>query len=137
MPTFGRVAPSIPVSDIGRALGFYRDVLGFMVTFTNGMPVTFAVIQQGEAEVHLVTQPDRAGSAHAHLMVDDLDGVYAALKKASIPLRQPPKIQAWGLRDLVVADLDGNTFEIAHAAENPSSGQPFTLHPSDLSEVEK
>ena len=121
MPTFGRVAPSIPVSDIGRALGFYRDVLGFMVTFTNGMPVTFAVIQQGEAEVHLVTQPDRAGSAHAHLMVDDLDGVYAALKNASISLRQPPKIQAWGLRDLVVADLDGNTFEIAEPIQKSAA----------------
>ena len=117
MPTFGRVAPSIPVADIDRALGFYRDVLGFRVTFTNGMPVTFAVIQQGEAELHLVTQPDRAGSVHAHLMVDNLDGIYAALNKANIPLRQPPKIQAWGLRDLVVADADGNIFEIAEPVQ--------------------
>jgi catechol 2,3-dioxygenase-like lactoylglutathione lyase family enzyme len=111
--TFGRIAPGVPVADMERSLRFYRDVLGFEVQFTNGDPVSFAVMKQGGAELHLSIQPGKAGSLHAHLMIDDLDSVYERLRQAGAAVRQPPKVQPWGLRDVVVADPDGNTFEIA------------------------
>ena len=113
MPVFGRVSPTIPVADIDRALQFYCGVLGFAVGFSNGDPVSFAVIEQGEAQLHLCVKPAGAGTAHNHVLVDDLDGVYDRLKQAGMTVQQPPKIQPWGLRDLVVADPDGNTFEVA------------------------
>jgi catechol 2,3-dioxygenase-like lactoylglutathione lyase family enzyme len=122
MPTFGRVAPAIPVADIERALAFYRDVLGFAVEFTNGSPVTFAVITQGGAELHLQLQPGRSGAVHAHIMVDDLDAVYERLVRAGSTIRQPPKVQEWGLRDIVIADPDGNTFEIAEPVKDRANG---------------
>lgn len=118
---FGRIAPTIPVTDIDQALRFYRDVLGFVVTFTNGDPISFAVINQGDAELHLGVQPDKAGSSHAHLMVDDLNGIHHALQQAGIPILQPPTVQPWGLRDLLVADPDGNSFEIAEQLSEPAS----------------
>lgn len=121
MPRFGRVAPTIPVTDIDHALRFYRDVLGFVVAFTNGDPVSFAIIKQGDAELHLGVQPGKAGSMHAHLMIDDLDGVHGALRQAGILIRQSPTVQPWGLRDLVVADPDGNSFEIAERLREPAS----------------
>ena len=116
MPRFGRVAPTIPVTDIDRALRFYRDLLGFTVVFTNGNPVCFAVIIQGQAELHLSVRPVAAGSAHIHLMVDDLAGIHDLLRQTGIPIRQPPTVQPWGLRDLIVADPDGNSLEIAEPA---------------------
>lgn len=116
MFTFGRVAPSIPVTDMSRALRFYCDLLGFTVSFTNGNPVSFAVIRQGSAELHLGVQPTKAGSCHAHLMVDDLDSLYQRLQRASVAIQQAPKVQEWGLRDIIIADPDGNTFEIAESA---------------------
>jgi catechol 2,3-dioxygenase-like lactoylglutathione lyase family enzyme len=106
----------VPVADFSRALGFYEGVLGFRVGFTNGDPVSFAVIRQGEAELHLRVQPARAGSSHIHMMVNDLDSVYDRLQAAAVPVTQPPKLQPWGLRDLIVADPDGNTFELAEQA---------------------
>jgi catechol 2,3-dioxygenase-like lactoylglutathione lyase family enzyme len=111
--TFGRVAPTIPVADIQRALGFYCDVLGFTVSLTNGEPVTFAVIQQGGAQLHLEVQPGKAGSSHAHILVDDLNAVHQRLLRAGATIHQAPQAQEWGLRDIVIADPDGNTFEIA------------------------
>ena len=113
MATFGRVAPTVPVKDIEHALQFYRDVLGFEVIFTNGEPVTFAVINQGDTQLHLRVIPEQAGSLHAHLMVDDLDAIHNAFQQAGISVRQLPTIQPWGLRDLIVTDPDGNCFEIA------------------------
>lgn len=113
MARFGRVAPSVPVKDLDRALQFYRDLLGFEIQFTNGNPISFAVVKQGEAELHLGVQAAKAGSFHAHLMVDDLDAVHDRLREAGATIRQPPKIQPWGLRDMVVVDPDGNSFEVA------------------------
>ena len=113
MATFGRVAPGVPVTDMDRAIRFYRDLLGFEVRFTGGSPVSFAVLKQGDAELHLSAEPAKAGSFHAHLMVDDLDGVHERLQQTAATIRQPPKVQPWGLRDIVIADPDGNTFEIA------------------------
>lgn len=113
MATFGRVAPTVPMADIERSLRFYRDLLGFEVQFTNGEPVSFAVLKQGGAELHLEVQPGKAGSLHVHLMVDDLDPVFERLQQAGAAIRQPPQVQPWGLRDMVVEDPDGNTFEIA------------------------
>ncbi len=113
MPTFGRVAPTIPVTEMDRALRFYRDTLGFAVAFTNGDPVCFAALTQGAAQLHLEVQPQKAGSSHAHILVDDLDAVHELLLRAGADVRQPPQVQEWGLRDIVIADPDGNTFEIA------------------------
>lgn len=121
MPTFGRVAPTIPVTDMERALRFYRDILGFTVAFTNGKSVSFAVINQGGAQLHLEVQPGKAGSSHAHIMVDDLDAVHERLVRAGAAVRQAPKVQEWGLRDVVIADPDGNTFEIAEPAGERAS----------------
>jgi catechol 2,3-dioxygenase-like lactoylglutathione lyase family enzyme len=113
MVTFGRVAPSIYVRDLQRSLGFYCDVLGFSVVFTNGAPICIAVMKREAANLNLCLQPERAGSCHAHILLTGLDSFYASLVEAGISVRQPPKVQEWGLRDIVVADPDGNTFEFA------------------------
>jgi catechol 2,3-dioxygenase-like lactoylglutathione lyase family enzyme len=46
-------------------------------------------------------------------MVDDLDAVHDLVRAAGVAIRQPPKVQQWGLRDIVIADFDGNTYELA------------------------
>ena len=43
---FGRTAPGIPVRDVEAALHFYRDALGMTVTFTNGDPLEFVVLER-------------------------------------------------------------------------------------------
>jgi catechol 2,3-dioxygenase-like lactoylglutathione lyase family enzyme len=121
MATFGRVSPSIYVSDLQRALEFYRDTLGFAVIFVNGSPVSFAVLRQDAAQIHLVVRPERAGSCHTHIMLSGLDSLFEKLTGAGVVVRQSPKVQPWGLRDIVVADPDGNTFEFAELIGKPES----------------
>jgi catechol 2,3-dioxygenase-like lactoylglutathione lyase family enzyme len=121
MVKFGRVAPSIYVRDLTRALEFYCDILGFSVIFTNGSPVSFAVLRRDTASIHLCMRPEAAGSCHTHIMLSDLDSFYDKLLGAGAAVHQPPKVQQWGLRDIVVADQDGNTFEFAEPTGEPSS----------------
>jgi hypothetical protein len=49
---FGRIAATVPVIDIGRALGFYVDILGFSKAFENGNPVGFVILKVDSAELH-------------------------------------------------------------------------------------
>jgi len=121
MVAFGRVSPSIYVRDMQRALEFYRDILGFCVVFANGSPVSFAVLRRDAAQIHLCVRPESAGSCHSHIMLSDLDLLFDRLKGADVPVRQAPKLQPWGLRDIVVADPDGNTFEFAELIGEPAS----------------
>ena len=113
MVTFGQATPSIYVRDMRRSLEFYCDVLGFSNVFTNGSPVCFALLQRDAACVHLSLRPEHAGTCHAHIMLSDLDSFYDGLVSAGATVRQPPMAQEWGLRDIVAADPDGNTFEFA------------------------
>jgi uncharacterized glyoxalase superfamily protein PhnB len=115
MFAFSQVSPSIYVRDMKRALEFYRELLGFCVVFTNGSPVSFAVLRRDAASVHLCVRPAVVGTCHTHIMLSDLDSLYGKLVGVGATVRQPPKVQPWGLRDILVADCDGNTFEFAES----------------------
>ena len=77
----GRIASTIAVSDTDRAVEFYCRVLGMRVTFSNGDPVGFVILNNAAAELHLTLVAQHRGSAHnvAHLMVDDATGLYDQL----------------------------------------------------------
>ena len=50
-----KLTPNLIVSDVGRSLAFYRDVLGFTVgaTVPDAPPFVFAIVQSGPVEVFL------------------------------------------------------------------------------------
>jgi catechol 2,3-dioxygenase-like lactoylglutathione lyase family enzyme len=120
MPSFSRVAPSIYITDIDRALGFYRDGLGFSVDYIDDPPRR-AVVTQSTAVLHLDVNPAKAGSSRTHMIVDDLDAVCDRLGRAGFGLLQQPTVQEWGLRDIWVADPDGNVFELAEPVRKTTS----------------
>ena len=121
MATFGRVAPAFHVRDIHKAIGFWTKVLGFEVAFTNGEPICFAIVRRDQAEVHLGVRPGAAGNCHCHLAVDAIDELHRACEAAGVTIRQPPKVQSWGVRDMIIADPDGNTMEIGEPAAEPAA----------------
>jgi len=120
MPDFSRVAPSIYITDIDRAVAFYRDGLGFTVDCIDDPPRR-VVVTQNSAVLHLDVEPARAGSSRTHMIVDDLDSVCDRLGRAGFGLLQQPTIQEWGLRDIWVADPDGNVFELAEPVRKRAS----------------
>ena len=112
MPNFSRVAPSVYISQVDRAIAFYRDGLGFSVDNIDDPPRR-AVMTQNSAVLHLDVNAAKAGSSRVHMIVDNLDSVCEQLSRAGVRLLQSPTIQVWGLRDIWVADPDGNVFELA------------------------
>ena len=112
---FGRTAPGIPVRDVEAALPFSRDALGMTVTFTNGDPVGFVVLERDAAEVHLTWAPRHTAGAHnvAHLMVSDATALHDRLVAHGARIVKGLRDHDFGLRAFVVADPDGNRIDVA------------------------
>lgn len=114
---FGRLAPTIPVSDIPRAVGFYTDVLGFRKTFENGTPVGFVILKKDAAELHLTLDRKHKAAARnvAHLMVEDAAALHAQLEHHAARIIKALRDADFGLRCFVFADPDGNRIDVGQA----------------------
>ena len=54
---YGRIAATIPITDMDKSLHFYMEVLGLQKTFENGDPLGFAILNATTAELHLTLEP--------------------------------------------------------------------------------
>ena len=120
---FGRTAPTVPVSDVARALEFYCGLLGMEKTFENGDPVGFVILVRDRAEVHLTLSPGHKGTTTnvLHLLVDDADALFQHLETGGARIIKGLRDQKYNLRDFIVADPDGNRLDVGQQL-NRNSG---------------
>ena len=111
---FGRLAPTVPVSDVARAVAFYTTVLGFGKVFENGSPVGFVILKKDAAELHLsLDKNHRAGVQNlAHLLVDDAAALHDHLERHHVRIIKSFRDADFGLRCFVFADPDGNRIDV-------------------------
>jgi len=111
---FGRLAPTIPVTDIPRAVEFYSAVLGFRKVFENGTPVGFAILKKDVAELHLtLNKTHKAGVQNiAHLLVEDATALHDHLERHKVRIVKSLRDADFGLRCFVFADPDGNRIDV-------------------------
>ena len=111
---FGRIASTIAVRDLPRALAFYVGVIGMQVTFENGDPAGFVILKRDAAELHLTVSRDhRASSSNvAHLLVTDAAGLYDHLARYGVRIVKGLRDADYGLRGFVFADPDGNRIDV-------------------------
>jgi catechol 2,3-dioxygenase-like lactoylglutathione lyase family enzyme len=111
---FGRIAVMLPVKNMVRAHDFYTQVLGFTKTFENGDPVGFMILKRDQGELHLTLQPNHQAASFnvAHLLVDDVDRLYALCVQHGLRVIKGLKNQDYGLRAFVFEDPDGNRIDV-------------------------
>ncbi len=112
--TFGRIAATIPVTDMPRALAFYGEVLGMTKTFENGEPVGFAILERDAGELHLtLAKQHRASDRNvAHLLVDDATRLHDHLVASGVRIVKGLRDADYKLRGFVFADPDGNRIDV-------------------------
>jgi glyoxylase I family protein len=109
---------SVIVADTGRALRFYRDVLGLPVDPARpdlGYPGAWLTLGDGQIHLLELPNPDRAGNRPVHggrdrhiaLLIADLEVLRAGLEAASVPYT----LSRSGRRALFCRDPDGNALE--------------------------
>ena len=116
-PRLTRAVPIIFVANVQASAGFFRDTLGFSIDFLHGHPPFYGAVSRDGACVHLkfVHEPvfaigthDRDGLIMAFIEVENVKALYAEYLAAGVRFDQKLKKQAWGGRDFIVRDLDGN-----------------------------
>ena len=114
----------LSVSDLGRSLVFYRDLLGGVISYRfpdQGEPA-FVALTLGEAsEIGLGAirapgealhgEPLRPATGHRIelcVYVDDVDATVKAARDAGFDVVLEPRDQPWGERIAYLRDPDGN-----------------------------
>lgn len=99
-------AAVLPVSDLAASVAFYVNVLGFHEDFRFGK---YAGVSLGAVQIHLNGNAfARAGHGEIYLFVDEVDQLAAAIIARGARVECPLADQAYGLRDVMFLDLDGN-----------------------------
>ena len=120
-PDISAIAPFFIVKDVPAALSFYRDLLGFDITFQGPEPddIFFGIVQRGAAMIMLkdvgvepvpnYTREIKKGIARwdAYLYVPDPDALAAEFSSRHVEFFQPLKDDDDGLRGFEVKDADG------------------------------
>lgn len=113
----GGIAPFFIVSDAGAALTFYRDQLGFDITFQEPADVPFfGIVNRGGAMIMLKAvgvspqpnhQRNREARWDAYLHVPDPDALAAEFASRNVTFSVPLKDTHDGLRGFEIKDADG------------------------------
>ena len=126
-PTITGISPFFIVADVPAALSFYRDVLGFEVTFRGPTPEDefFGIVRRDGAMImvkalgaisdgqEVVVQPlpnygrEPASSWDAYLEVPDPDALAAEFASRGVVFSAPMTDRDDGLRGFEIKDLDG------------------------------
>ena len=133
-PTISSISPFFIVSDVPATLAFYRDKLGFDVTFRGPQPDDefFGIVRRGGAvimfkalgvlsdgrEVSVEPVPnfgrEPAFSLDAYVEVPDPDALAAEFASRGVSFSAPLSDSDDGLRGFVIRDLDGYGLFFGH-----------------------
>ena len=111
---YGRIAATLPVSDIQEAYRLYRTIFGFEKVFENGDPVGFMILLRDDAELHLSMQKSYKAPAFnvAHMLVSDADAVHELCRDHGMRIIKRLQDKDYGLRGFVFEDPDGNRIDV-------------------------
>jgi catechol 2,3-dioxygenase-like lactoylglutathione lyase family enzyme len=127
-PDITGIAPLFIVKNVPAALSFYRDRLGFDITFQgpDAADVFFGIVQRGAAMIMLkdvgvdplpnYKRDVKRGWARwdAYVHVPDPDALAAEFSSRSVEFSQPLKNDDDGLRGFELKDADGYVLFFGH-----------------------
>jgi uncharacterized glyoxalase superfamily protein PhnB len=117
---FRTVTPVFQVADLARAIGFYRDVLGFDVAWQWGEPPHIASVCSDPIEIVLLVAAQPAVSS-AIINMGGVDEYFARVVKAGAREIVPLADRLYGMRDGRIADIDGNQLTLGQPLEAAAS----------------
>jgi catechol 2,3-dioxygenase-like lactoylglutathione lyase family enzyme len=112
-----QIAPIFPVRNLDVAVAHYAR-LGFRTRKYPGGNYGFAVTDDVEIHLGVVTSFDDHGHASAYLFVDDADALAAEWEAAGIEVHRPEDTE-WGMHEGAMVDPDGNVIRF---------GSPIARH---------
>ncbi|HLY89334.1 MAG TPA: VOC family protein [Acetobacteraceae bacterium] len=107
--------PNVFVRDFEAALAYYAGPLGFRTLFAYGDVPFYAHVARDDAilAIRHVDGPVIDHSAGEDLLsafieVSDVNALYQQLRTAGARIQHGPRDEPWGMRSMIVSDLDNN-----------------------------
>jgi catechol 2,3-dioxygenase-like lactoylglutathione lyase family enzyme len=115
------VIPQLRVTSASRSLAFYVEGLGFAVDwkhqFEPGFPLFLQLTRAGQTIFLTEHTGDCQVGGAVYFTVPDVDECYRDFSVRGAVLIEGPEDTAWGTREMLVTDPDGNRLRFAtHAA---------------------
>ncbi|CAN0449046.1 unnamed protein product, partial [Scytosiphon promiscuus] len=109
---FSHSATVLPVTDVLKSSEYYRDFLGFNISFLWETPPSYAVVNREEAvNIHFVKSGKDFTPSKTHnilyVFVFDIDKLYDEYKKKGVQISNPIGDRDYGMRDFDITDLNG------------------------------
>jgi uncharacterized glyoxalase superfamily protein PhnB len=120
-----RAVPVILVANVEVSAEFFRSTLGFSIDFLHGQPPFYGSVSRDGASLHLkfvhdpvlaVGPQDQRGFICAFIEVQNVKALYTEYVGTGATFYQKLTKQAWGGRDFIVRDPDGNALCFASPA---------------------
>lgn len=110
--------PILSVRNLRVSQAYFRDALGFKVEWDHGDPPDFGAVRRGDSVLFMCQGCQGAPGSWTMMFTGDVDHLYAELREHGAIIKQPPTDMPWGLREMQVADPDGNVLRLASAVEH-------------------
>ena len=105
--------PILYVSSLEASQRYYRDKLGFHIDWTDGDPPDFGAVTRGDTQIFMCQRCQGHPGGWIWIFSPDVDAVHADLAKRGATIKSTPENKPWGVREMQVADPDGNVLRIA------------------------
>jgi uncharacterized glyoxalase superfamily protein PhnB len=116
--------PILEVSDVPRAIAYYRDVFGLTPTWMWEERIGGVHTEHSSIEIYL-SRAERPSPSRLAVFVDDADATYDKYRAAGAEIIDELKTEPWGLRGFTVCDPDGNLVDIAHEVHSPGGRSEY------------
>jgi uncharacterized glyoxalase superfamily protein PhnB len=114
--------PVLEVSDVRRAIAYYRDMFGLTPSWTWEDRLGGVHTDHSSIEIYL-SRAERPSPSRLAVFVDGADAAHERYRTSGAEIVDELKTQPWGLRGFTVRDPDGNLVDIAHEVHSPGWAQ--------------
>ena len=105
--------PILYVTSLAVSQRYYRDQLGFKIDWTDGDPPDFGAVTRGETQLFMCQRCQGHAGGWLWVFTPDVDKLHTELVRRGAIIRSAPENKPWGVREMQVADPDGNVLRIA------------------------
>lgn len=112
-----RIAPELPVANLGSSLSYYAQKLSFhkVMSMPDGL---YAIVERDEVAIHLFQDETRPHSPIGiHIFTTGLDELHAELQQKGADITQGIERKPWGNRDFRVQDDSGNEIKFTEPSD--------------------
>lgn len=110
--------PIFNVHSLKASQAYYRDALGFTLDWDHGDPPNFGSVSRSETSLFMCEQCQSNPGAWVMVFTGNVDPLHEEFVRNKAIIRMPPTNMPWGLREMHVADLDGNVIRFGSSIDH-------------------